>query len=177
MAIIEIDQSGKWEENRQTAIGAGIRGKTITTTSIISLDGKKAVMGTLGKFDQEKNRSKKKLIIRMFTYSVFLTIKDLVREDDVIFIDEEYYGNEMAIRDLLIYLFSRINGMKIAPKNIQFGLVGKESVCHKVAYQTFKGERDPDRRLGFEDFYKLVDRTPEIRKKAFDKRMKRNRNG
>ncbi|MBS3069416.1 hypothetical protein J4441_03570 [Candidatus Micrarchaeota archaeon] len=172
MAAIEIDQSGKWEAHTHTVIGVGIGNSSYS--ALITNKSKNAVQGILGKFYQEKNRSKKQLIIRMFTYSVFLSIRDLTRENDSILIDQEYQGNECAIRDLLLYLFRRFTPHCLSPNSIQFGLVGKHCPAHIAAHETFTYGRDPDKILKFEDYAELLDRTEEIRKKAFLKRKQRN---
>jgi len=170
MATIEIDQSGKWEAPTHTVIGVCI-GKKIYS-ALITQKTKSTVQSILGKFDQEKSRSKKKLIIRMFTYSIFLTIGDITREGDVIIIDNEYQGNESMIRDLLIHLFNKFKGMKFGAKTIMFEQIGRDSLAHAAAYQTFTYGRSPDRQLSFEDYHSILDKTIEIRKKALLRRKK-----
>jgi len=168
MSTIEIDQSGKWESATHTVIGISIGNRIYS--SMIAADSKKTIQSVLGGFEQERNRSKKKLIIRMFTYSVFLAVRDLARDGDIIMIDVEYQGNEESIRDLLLHLFLKFKGLKLNHKSIQFGHVGKTSLAHEVAHQTFTYKKSPDRILRFEDYFELLDRTVEIRKRALLRR-------
>ena len=172
MATIEIDQSGKWEAPAHTVIGACMGSKLYS--ALITQKTKSTVQRILGAFDQNRNRSKRKLIIRMFTYSVFLTVSDIVREGDIIVIDTEYPGNDDSIRDLLLHLFEKFRKIKLAAKSIQFRQIGRESMAHVAAYQTFTYGRSPDKQLTFEDYHELVDKTVEIRAKALMKRKKRN---
>ncbi len=171
MALIEVDQSGKWESSTHTVIGASIDGKPYS--ALIDFQSKDTINKILGRFDQERTKSKKKEIIRMFTYSVFLTIKDLIRIGDDIVIDPEYEGKDDSIRDLLLHLFEKFKGLKLNRRSIQFRSLGKISVAHKVAHQAFTYKRTPDKRLIFEDYHKLLDKTVEIRGKAFLKRKKK----
>lgn len=172
MATIEIDQSGKWEAPAHTVIGAAMGAKVHSV--LITQKTKSTVTRILGAFDQNKNRSKKKLIIRMFTYSVFLAISNMAREEDIIVVDLEYPGNEDSIRDLLLFLFEKFRGIRLSAKALQFRQVGKSSLAHTVAYQTFTYGRSADRQLTFEDYHELFDKTVEIRTKAMLKRKKRN---
>jgi len=172
MAIIEIDQSGKWEAPAHTVIGACMGSKLYSV--LITQKTKSTVQRILGAFDQNRNRSKKKLIVRMFTYSVFLTISDIVREGDIIVIDSEYPGNEDSIRDLLFHLFGKFRKVKLTAKSIQFRQIGRVSLAHVAAYQTFTYGRSPDKQLTFEDYHELLDKTVEIRTKAMMERKKRN---
>ncbi len=168
MALIQIDQSGKWESGQPTAIGASVAGKPFG--AIIRPTEKDRINRVLGGFEQEKNRSKKRKASRMFTYAVFLTIKDVIREGDVLQIDVEYPGQDDSIRDLLSHLFEKFADKPIERHNVQFGHVGRTTLAHAVAHQTFSGKRRADIELRFGDFFRLLDRTDEIRKRALRKR-------
>jgi len=136
---------------------------------------KNLIVKSLAKFDQERNRSKKMQVIRLFSYSVFLSVTLSFRKGDRLLIDCEYDGHEDAITSLLIHLFRKFAGIKLTFNDISFGNVGKKSLAHAVAYQTFIGRRKPERILSFDDFFKLLDRTAEIRQRAFEKRTKNSK--
>jgi len=127
----------------------------------------------LGGFEQEKNRSKKRKASRMFTYAVFLSIREVVSEKDIIEIDMEYPGQNDSIRGLLLHLFERHADKTLRWHQIQFGHVGHTTLAHAVAHQTFAGLRKPDIELKFDDFFVLLDRTEEIRKRALKRRIER----
>lgn len=173
MATLEIDQSGKWETSGNTVIGVAGGGEPFSV--LISNGAKNRINGFLGNFKQERNRSKKMKIIRMFTYSVFLAVKLVVRKGDYLLIDNEYDGNQAVIRDVLVNLFSRFTEIPLDNDNIGFGNVGKHSLAHAVANQTYSGIRRPDAVLDFQDYFRLLDRTAQIREKAFQERIERKK--
>ena len=173
MAIIEIDQSGKWESSAPTVIGVDIDKKR-EFSSLITAPDKNTARKMLGGLEYERKQSKQRMVIRMFAFTVFLTIKDLVRDGDTIYIDNEYEGNENSIRDLLCHLFRTRLGLGIGQKSIIFTLVGKESLAHKVAHSTFCHLRNPDKKIEPSEYYRLLDKTVEIRRKAFLRRQQRN---
>lgn len=142
MAVIEIDQSGKWEAGSHTAIGASISGHPLG--AMVERHEKDRVFRLLTGFSQERTKSKKARIARFFAYTVFLTIRNVVRPGDILLIDQEYAAQEQTIRDLMVHLFRRFSTLSIDPKNIQFGHVGKTTQAHWVAHKIFGGRREPD---------------------------------
>jgi len=170
MATLEVDQSGKWESSSDTIIG--ISGATLPFSVKVLHRTKNRVSAQLGLFEQEKGRSKKMKIVCMFTYTVFLAVCLAIRKGDRLLIDVEYDGSDDTIRDLLLYLFRRFSNLEMSSDQVVFGHVGKQSMSHIVAYQTFTGRRRAERELLFEDYFRLLDRTAEIRNKAFRKRMR-----
>ncbi len=171
MVVIEIDQSGKWEASGHTAIGASVGGRP--WGALVERHEKDRIFRILTGFSQERTKSKKARIARFFAYTVFLTVHSVVRPGDILLIDREYIAQEQTIRDLMTYLFKRFSSTAIDPKNIQFGHVGKTTLAHAVAHQTLDGERKPDIRLRLDDYYRLLDRTVEIREKALRRRKAR----
>ena len=172
MAVLEIDQSGKWEEGRHTVIGVSIDNKRIFST-LISAPNKNTAIKIIAGLYKDKRQSKSSLIIRMFTYTLFLTINSIYREGDTIVIDEEYVGKECSIRDLLVYLFKKNANINVDPKTIKFTCVGKVALSHKVAHSTFTYLRDPDKTIEPSEYFKILDKTEEIRKKALLKRKQK----
>ncbi len=167
MAFFEVDQSGKWELTGNTAIGvAGAKEFSLLVPSNV----KQRVQKRIGNYYQEKNRAKSTHHIRMFTYCLFLALKKIIRKGDVVTIDEEYDGQGDRIRDLLLHLFERFEE-KLDEKDIRFARVGRACKAHSIAKQTFLGTRDAEIVVGESEFYNLLDKTVEIRQKAFNKRM------
>ncbi|MCX6777594.1 MAG: hypothetical protein NT157_01795 [Candidatus Micrarchaeota archaeon] len=113
----------------------------------------------------------------MFAYSIFLSLRGYFRAEDGIIIDEEYVGHEQAIRDLIISLFNRFECVSINPRSITFECVGRESKCHIIAKQTLNGFIKPDRVLGLDDYFSLLDRTERIRRRALETRIRRRTMG
>jgi len=173
MAVIEIDQSGKWETSKPTVIGVSI-GNKITHTALITSQDKNLARRFMGGIRSERCRSKKSMILRMFTFTVFLAIEKIYRAGDTLVIDVEYEGQDTVIRDLIVYLFKKNQGLDIDPMSITFALVGKQSLAHKIALSTFNNDQKPDKIIDPSEYYRLIDKTEEIRKKAFLKRKERN---
>ncbi|MFA6329823.1 MAG: hypothetical protein WCX64_04025 [Candidatus Micrarchaeia archaeon] len=168
MATLTVDQSGKWESSSDTVIG--VTGATAPYSALVRHVEKRRIDSQLGQFRQERKRSKKVKVIRMFTYSVFLAVKLVIRKGDRLVIDPEYDGNEESIRELLIFLFNRFTNLGLAPEQVSFERVGKHSLAHTVANETFAGMRRPEKVLSFEDYFAILDRTAEIRDRAFRRR-------
>ncbi len=167
MAFFEVDQSGKWELTGNTAIGvAGTKEYSLLVPSNV----KQRVQTRMRQYCQEKDRAKSTQHIRMFTYCLFLAFRKVVRKGDVVTIDEEYEGQGDRIRDLLLHLFEKFEE-KLDEKDIRFARVGKACNAHAVAKQTFLGTRRAEIVASELDFYGLLDKTAEIRQKAFNKRM------
>ena len=169
MALIQIDQSGQWESGQPTAIGASVDGKPLGV--LVRPSEKDRINRILGGFEQEKNRSKKRKASRMFTYAVFLAIEKSMRENDILEIDVEYPGQDDSIRGLLLHLFERYTAIELGWNQVQFGHVGHTTLAHTIAHQTFSGVRKPDAELRFDDFFRILDRTEEIRRRALKRRV------
>jgi hypothetical protein len=170
LVVIEVDQSGKWEGNCNTVIGVATPGQSFSF--LVSNKEKKHIQQTLGGFDQERTRSKKAQKIRWFTYTVYLSVRFIMRPEDTLVIDEEYEGQEQGIRDLLIHLLNKHGKLQIRPQQVQFGRVGKQSMAHVVANQTFSQTRLADYTLSANNYFTLLDKTAEKREKAFKNRVK-----
>ncbi len=169
MAVFEVDQSGKWEHTGNTAIGvAGAKEFALLVPSNV----RQRVQKRIGNYYQEKDRAKSTHHIRMFTYCLFLALRKVIRRRDVVIIDEEYDGQGDRIRDLLLHLFERFEE-KLDLKDVRFARVGRQCRAHAVAKQTFLGVRVPEIVAGESDFYNLLDKTAELRQRAFEERMRR----
>ncbi len=166
MPTFYVDQSGKWESSQNTAIGVS---NDCQHGILIDSTAKRQIGILLNRFKQERNRSKKTMIIRLFACSVYLSIRDFVRSEDVIVIDKEYDGQENSIRDFILALFRRFSP-GLEPR-ISFDYVGKLSRAHAVAHQVFVGSRRPEKRLAEVDFIRLFDRTENVRAKALRRRI------
>jgi hypothetical protein len=169
-----VDQSGKWEESGSTVIGIS---DTYTYSVLIKSNVKRHVWRYICNSMQERNRSNRAKRMRLFVYTLFLSLRGYLREGDKLVVDIEYAGHESNIRDFLVHLFKRFTKISIGQSNIQFALLGKDAMCHAVAIQTFRGYEKAEKELLMEDYVELVDRTAEIREKAFEKRKQRKKMG
>jgi len=142
--ICQIDQSGKIEDTQKLTIVAYANKKA--KSLIIKATEKRKLI----KIMREKDFPKKTFIYKSFSGLVFLLIKN---ENILqIVIDKEYPGNEPVIKQILLQLFDKANLKK--PK-IDFEFIGKKSPAHKIAIQTYRGERKPDIIIKAEDVLNL----------------------
>ncbi|MBI5224331.1 hypothetical protein HY989_00510 [Candidatus Micrarchaeota archaeon] len=170
MAEFTIDQSGKWEENGDTVIGVS---GTKNLALMVRARTKQNVTSFLRKFDQEKNRSKNAMQVRMFAYSIFIALRNYLREGDAITIDLEYEGQDQRIGGILISLFEKKENVFLKASDLRFERIGKQSLAHAIGLQTLRSKRKPDKTATFDDYFELMDKTAHIMQKSFDKRKKK----
>ena len=141
MAVITIDQSGKIEKtNVDTVVAAaGVKPFVVLLPSGI----KRRLAETV------KRRNIGKLsrypTLRLFTACVFLSLERL-SANDLVIIDYEYTGrhSEAFIRSrLLEYIKKRYHAFE--KEQISFGKIGKDTEAHRLANETFRRRRKPDK--------------------------------
>lgn len=129
----QIDQSGKVEDTNKLTIVAVADGKS-KTLKISAKEKQKLI-----KVMRELDRPKKIFIYKMFAGLIFLLIKN--ERMDRIIIDKEYPGHEAFIKEIILQL---LRGVKAKPPQIDFSFIGKQSLAHKIAIETFRGIRKAD---------------------------------
>lgn len=136
MNHFEIDQSGKIEEiNHDTVLA--LHSGEIQYTIKISSQVKQSI------FFKYKKRFKKKLVFRIFAIGLCLLLKNKIKPNSIVIIDDEYPKHGKDIKQLLLNNL-RQNKIKIDPQNIRFECVGKKSFVHKIGIQTFNGKIKPN---------------------------------
>lgn len=131
---VYIDQSGKIEDTNKLTIVA-FANKKAKTLMISSVE-KQKLMKTMRILDHPK----KTFIYKAFAGLVFLLLRgENIKE---VIIDKEYPGHEPLIKDILLQLFKK---NKLQTPYIEFKRIGKQSQAHKIALETFRGERKPDK--------------------------------
>lgn len=176
MVEVWIDQSAKWEESHDTVLGVEFSSEPGSSYAVrVAHREKTRLHSMLARVRQENHRVKKDTVLRMFSYAVFLAIRHAFRPGDVLVIDTEYDGHDDQLTDLLIDCFRRYKGLALTRSDIRFERVGKQALCHKLAITTWRGDRKPEYSFRAEDFLALMDRTQEIREKAFLKRKQNKR--
>ncbi|OGG12409.1 hypothetical protein A3J20_01170 [Candidatus Gottesmanbacteria bacterium RIFCSPLOWO2_02_FULL_42_29] len=131
--IYQIDQSGKIEDTNKITIIAYANGNNKTLS--MKAAEKQKMLNRMRIMDKPK----KTFIFKAFAGLVFLLLKD--EDVDEVIIDKEYPGHEATIKAILVRLFDR---NELNPPNIGFALIGKKSKAHKIALETYRGERKPD---------------------------------
>ena len=129
----QIDQSGKVEDTKKLTIVAFANGKTRT----LKISGKEK--RKLIKIMRILYSPRKTFVFKIFAGLIFLLLKD--QKIEKIDIDREYPGHEGTIKGFLINLFNKAGKN---PPQIEFALIGKESLVHKIAIEAFRGKRKAD---------------------------------
>jgi len=82
----------------------------------------------------------------MFAGGLFLLLENYLDHIESVTIDQEFPGWEAEIRGLLLqHIRQRVPDF--ASDSVVFGQVGKASQAHKVAWRTYRGEREPEKRV------------------------------
>ena len=141
---LEVDQSGKIEDTRTHTVLAF--SNEIQYSILIPVQVKRECVTTLrGRF-----KSGKIFYLRLFIVGLFLLLKDHLHEVTSVTIDVEYEGKERDIRRLLLFYLRRIYPY-LEKDVIGFRRIGKSSNAHKVAIETFRGRREPDKVIRAEE--------------------------
>ncbi len=94
---------------------------------------------------------RKRLIgIKMFAGGLVLLLEPYLSKLQTITIDQEYVGWEATIKEHLLRRL-RERGSEITSRQIVFRQIGKGARAHSVALATYRGIREPDRRLSAEE--------------------------
>lgn len=143
--VVEIDQSGRKIE------------KTDKETIVAFADGKDRAIRIPTHVKREAIRELRRrgksdsLNYLLFATALHLLLKDDIEDIDRATIDIEYRGYEAQIKEHLVNLLRRA-GKKVQPYQIHFDRITKQSPAHKVAIQTFRGQRRADHTVTHEEF-------------------------
>jgi hypothetical protein len=138
--VVEADQSGRFEFTGQDAAFAYADG--IQFSILIPATVRRECIRYL----RNRGISGSTLYTKLFAVALFLLLKERIEEFTQVTIDLEYPGKEVQIKEYLINLFRRA-GYKADPHHIQFRQIGKRSPAHRLALSTFRGEKQPDRKI------------------------------
>ncbi|KKQ86638.1 MAG: hypothetical protein UT11_C0065G0006 [Berkelbacteria bacterium GW2011_GWA2_38_9] len=123
---IEIDQSGKIEETSKLTVIAF--SNHVQRSIMIKSKEKRKLQSEFRKIGKPRA-----FVYQTFNVMIFVLIKDYLKNIDKIIIDREYTGKETNIRFQLVSLFTKYQ-IKIDPKIIDFGQIGRKAKAHSVAY-------------------------------------------
>lgn len=137
---VEVDQSGKVERTRMDTVLAFFDGQHYAIR--IPATVKRAVLHVVRQ-KRKPSGSKKAVYLRLFAAGLYLLIRDHLNVLDHIIIDTEYSGREADIRGMLLLLIRRTDPLYSADR-IMFRQVGKKSPAHSLAWEIFRGKRQPD---------------------------------
>jgi len=145
MHDVDVDQSGRTDKLAMDTVLAF--SDRIQDTILIS----KAVKR--GCYDHLKARGVRKgrIGVRLFIAGLVLLLQDHIAALETVTIDQEYAG--AAQGDIKSELVQRLRQFWPDFRSDQVVLrsIGKKSRAHRLALETYRGKRQPDRRVGVEE--------------------------
>lgn len=144
--IYKVDQSGKIEYTTHDTVIAIANGKSF---SILMKASEKRLLHAMFRNAFNKNRQ---YLYEVFSALVYLLLINIKSHSQVI-IDKEYPGKESLIK---LHILEYDKTGKILPENIGFGLVGKKSSAHHLAYNTFKKIKKPSKIVKAQELMKVI---------------------
>ncbi|MBI3559973.1 hypothetical protein HY087_02510 [Candidatus Gottesmanbacteria bacterium] len=145
---IYIDQSGKVEQTSKDTVVA--LSNESERSILIKASEKRLVEEVFRKAGKPEV-----FVYRTFTVLMYLLVRDELEHISELLIDREYVGKESTIKHYLLEVVRR-TGKVLEKDCIGFTQVGKQSTCHKVAIETLRGRRKPDKVVTARDVLRLV---------------------
>jgi len=150
MYNVEVDQSGRTDTltvDTALAFSDGIRWAILIPKAV-----KRACYHYLKAQGVRRSRIGVKLLIA----GLVLLLQDHIGTIGLITIDQEYVaGVQGDIKGELLYRL-RKHAPDLYSDQIIFRQIGKKSAAHKLALETFRGERKPDRRISTEELLEVL---------------------
>lgn len=88
----------------------------------------------------------KMISLRMFVAGLYLLLEDYVEKVWAVSIDIEFPGRDSEIKGLLLNLiFQRVSHFR--KEQISFRQIGRGSPAHHIAWLTYRGEREAERKV------------------------------
>ena len=135
---VEVDQSGKIGDTGVPTVLAF--SNRISFSILIPPAVKRESLRKL----RARGRRGKSLYLQLFAVALYLLLKEHITKLSLISIDVEYPGHNRAVKEHLLNLLRR-DGLNVPAEAIEFRYIGKKSPAHRLALETFRGKREPDR--------------------------------
>lgn len=155
--VVEIDQSGKFEDTKFDTVLAFSNGSSHTI--IIPKKTKRNAISILRKLGKKG----KTFYLQLFTVCLYLLIKNKLKTLTIITIDEEYVTRNRDIKRQLLNLISK-NDPSYESENINFKRIGKKSPAHNLAINCLRGEIKADKIIKLQEILELILSVSEIKK-------------
>jgi hypothetical protein len=150
MHDIEVDQSGRTDVLTVDTVLAFSDGLQVVI--LIPKAVKQACYHSLKASGVRKHR----IGVRLLTAGLVLLLQDQIARLQTVTIDLEYVGS--AIGDikggLLQHLRQQIPGLR--SDQVIFRQIGKKSAAHVLALETFRGKREPNRRITIAEMQEVL---------------------
>jgi len=145
MHDVDVDQSGRTDRlTMDTVLAFSDR---IRSSILISKAVKRECYDRLKAWGVRKGR----IGIKLFIAGLVLLLQDHIAALETITIDQEYVGGAQG--DIKSELVQRLRQRRPDLRSDQVVLrsIGKKSRAHQLALETYRGKRQPDRRVGVEE--------------------------
>ena len=145
---LEVDQSRKVEQSGPTVLACS---NHECYSLLVTAKVKRQVLQKL----RIQGRERRMSVHMVFAALAALLLCEAAQRATHIVLDDEYTGHRGVIKSqLLLYLLKL--GTEVETDLIGFDFVGKNSAAHKLALSVYRGEREPDRRVTFDELWALV---------------------
>jgi hypothetical protein len=144
MHDIEVDQSGRTDvltDDTALAFSDGIQAAILIPA---------AVKRQYYRHLKTTGLRKRFIGIRLFAAGLVLLLRPYIATLELIIIDQEYEGWEPAIKEYLVRHLRKVRP-DLANQQVVFRRIGKGARAHSVALATYRGNREPNRRIGVEE--------------------------
>jgi hypothetical protein len=142
--VVEVDQSVKVEQTHgDTAIAFS---DDIQRVVLIPATVKRVCQQELRKRGVKPGM----IALRIFVAGLLLLLEGQIENIASLRLDTEYEGKDGEIKGLLLRAI-RDRVPDFPAEAIAFVYVGKQSPAHRLAWETHKGRRKPDRQIALED--------------------------
>lgn len=145
---LEVDQSRKVEQTGPTVLACS---NHESFSLLVPVKVKRQVLQKL----RIQGRERRMSVHMVLAALAALLLCEAAQRATHIVLDDEYTGHRGVIKSqLLLYLLKL--GTEVETDLIGFDFVGKNSAAHKLALSVYRGEREPDHRVTFDELWALV---------------------
>ena len=138
MKYIEIDQSIKIDDTRDNTILAYSNDTHYSV--LIPINVKRELLKEL--YNKQSNKVVFK--IKLFCSGLFYLLKEALKEDVIITIDNEFDGRGNDVKGILLNLIWKVNP-KFDKRDIRIKEIGKKSRAHEIAIKVHRKQMQPNK--------------------------------
>lgn len=146
---VEVDSSGVWGDLAKPTVFAFSNSTHFSLWIAPSV--KKTCIEAVRK---RKGRTDVNDYLRLYSISIFLLLRDHLRQISEIVLDLEYPKKMGIVRSMLVG-FIRKTDPQLARTPIRVRRIGKTSRAHYKANAVYRGEQSPERRIQAEEILDL----------------------
>ena len=150
MHIVEVDQSGRTDTltvDTALAFSDGIQWAILIP---------KAVKQACYHYLKAQGVRRRRIAVKLLIAGLVLLLQDHIGTVELLAIDQEYVGGVQGeIKGELLHRL-RKRAPDLRSDQIVFRQIGKKSAAHKLALETYRGEREPDRRISTEELLEVL---------------------